>query len=66
LFELQTKQKKAALVAKEEEELFQLVDYIEDLEAKRLKHMIALARLKSMTLEELREKMGIPSFSIYA
>ena len=40
-------------------ELMGLVDQIEALEGKRLESMIALAQLWNISLEELRERLGI-------
>ena len=56
---LQAKQKESALSEKEHQELMGLVDKIEALEGKRLERMIALARLWDISLEELRERLGI-------
>ena len=57
--ELQAKQKESALTEKEQEELTGLVDQIEALGGKRLESMIALAELWSISLEDLRERLGI-------
>lgn len=57
--ELQAKQKESALAKEEQKELMGLVDKIEALEGKRLESMIALARLWDISLEQLRERLGI-------
>ncbi len=57
--ELQAKQKEGALTEKEHEELMSLIGQIEALEGKRLESMIALAELWNISLEELRERLGI-------
>lgn len=57
--ELQAKQKESALSEKEQEELMSLVDQAEALEGKRLESMIALAGLWNISLEDLRERLGI-------
>ena len=44
---------------KEHQELMGLVDQVEALEGKRLERMIALAQLWNISLEELRERLGI-------
>ena len=57
--ELQAKQKEGGLSEKEHQELMGLVDQVEALEAKRLESMIALAHLWNISLEVLRERLGI-------
>ena len=57
--ELQAKQKEGGLSEKEHQELMDLVDQVEALEAKRLESMIALVQLWNISLEELRERLGI-------
>ena len=61
LFALQTKSKSDALSVAEEKELTKLVDYIEEVEVKRMQNMIALAKIWKISLEQLRKKLGIPS-----
>ena len=61
---LQTKGKSDSLSVAEEAELTKLVDYIEELEVKRLQNMIALSKIWKMSLEQLRDKLGIASPSV--
>jgi len=61
LLTLQTKSKSGSLSVEEETELTKVIDYVEELEVKRLQNMIALAKIWKMSLEQLREKLGIPT-----
>jgi magnesium-transporting ATPase (P-type) len=56
---LQEKQHNDNLSAEEEKELIHLVEQIEEKEARRLEHIIALAELWEMSVTELKEKLGI-------
>jgi len=61
LLVLQTKNKSDSLSVGEKSELTKLIDYVEELEVKRLQNMIALSKIWKMSLEQLREKLGIPT-----
>ena len=47
------------LTAAEHQELSALVDQIEQSDAERLKHLIELAQLRNLSLDELMEQLGI-------
>ena len=59
LLAVQAKQKAGTLTEAEQMELHQLIDKIEVQEGERLEHMIALASLWGITLDQLRERLAI-------
>lgn len=58
---LREKQKASTLSQEEQMELSNLVDQIENQEAKRLESMIALASIWNISIDQLRERLGIQS-----
>lgn len=56
---LREKQKASSLNQEEQMELTNLVDQIENLEAKRLESMIALASTWEISINQLRERLGM-------
>lgn len=58
---LRKKQKASTLNQEEQLELSNLVDQIESMEAKRLESMIALASVWNISINQLRERLGIQS-----
>jgi len=57
--ELIDKRQSYTITQDELQELIQLTDQIEMFDAERLKHLIGLARLRGITLDELIKKLGI-------
>lgn len=57
--ELQHRQKEHTLSQEEHQELMDIVDSIEALEAVRLENMIALASLWDISVDQLRNRLGI-------
>jgi hypothetical protein len=51
------------LTAEEHEELLRLTDQVELLEAERMKHLIELAQLRQVTLDELMGQLGLQPLS---
>ena len=47
----------------EHEELLQLTDQVELLEAERVKHLIELARLRQISLDDLMQQMGLQPYA---
>jgi hypothetical protein len=57
--ELIARRDKRTLTLEEHEELLGLTDRIELLEAERMSHLIELAQLRQITLEELMNQLGL-------
>lgn len=51
------------LTRKEHAELLRLTRQVEGAEVERVRHLVELAKLRGVSLEELVEKLGIPSTS---
>lgn len=58
-YAIQKKQRESALSTDEQSEMEELVKEIENVEAKRLESMISLAGLWEITVDELKERLGI-------
>lgn len=61
--ELTDAQRKRPLSAPERQELANLIDQMELINAQRLKHLIALAELRQITLDEIMRQLEIKPFS---
>ena len=59
LDELIAKRQTQTLTAEEHEELIQLTEHIEKAAAKRLQHLLQLAALRNVSLDELLQQLGI-------
>ena len=57
--ELQKKLLAEQLLPNEYQELLNLIDIVENVDAERLKHLIELAQLRRLTLDELTHQLGI-------
>ncbi|MCI0397381.1 MAG: hypothetical protein L0322_20930 [Chloroflexi bacterium] len=64
--ELVAKLRAETLTPKEHEELLQLTDQVEQFEAQRVKHLIELASLRHVSLEQLMTDLGIHPPDVYA
>ena len=51
------------LMPEERQELLRLTDQVELLEAERMKHLIDLAKLRQVSLDEIMKQLGLPSLS---
>lgn len=60
---LTTKQQKSALLAPEKNELLEIVNQFETMDAKRLEALIELAALRDISLDELLKNLKQPSAS---
>jgi len=63
--ELLVRRDARTLTPEEHKELLELTDRVELLEAERMSHLIELARLRQITLEELMKQLGFqpPSYA---
>jgi hypothetical protein len=59
LDELIAKRQTQTLTAEEHEELIQLTEHIEKADAERLQHLLKLAMLRNVSLDELTQQLGI-------
>lgn len=57
--ELLARRDARTLISEEYEELLALTDQVETLEAERMKHLIELAQLRQVTLDELMNQLGL-------
>jgi len=51
------------LTPEEHQELLRLTDQVELLEAERMKHLIELAKLRQVSLDEIMRQLGLPPLS---
>lgn len=51
------------LTPEEHQELLRLTDQVELLEAERMKHLIELAKLRQVSLDEIMKQLGLPPLS---
>jgi hypothetical protein len=57
--ELNTKLEAEALTLEEHQELLQLIEQVENADGKRLQHLIELAHLRGISLDELMQQLNI-------
>lgn len=60
--ELIARRDERILTAEEYSELLRLTDQVESLEAERVKHLIELAKLRQVSLDELMRQLGLRPF----
>jgi hypothetical protein len=59
LDELIAKRQTQTLTVEEHEELIRLTEHVEKSDAERLQHLLALAALRNISLDELTQQLGI-------
>jgi hypothetical protein len=64
--ELNTKLHEETITPAEHEELLQLIDQIEQADAERMGHLIALAQLRQVSVDTLLDQLGIRRLPVHA
>jgi hypothetical protein len=64
--ELRAKLQAETLTAEEHQELLNLIDIVEQFDADRLQHLVALAQLRQVPLPELLNQLKISPPAVYA